>query len=180
MSWEKIDSKYLIDTKWLKVRQDSVKLPNGTVMDDYMVIENKNVSLIVAINDKNEVILKSEYRYPINKELIELPGGTFELCESNPLEVAKRELLEETGYSSEHWELLCRNYDYPTKDINQVNIYLARDVKKVSEQTLDESEDISFQFVPMETAVQMCMNNRIEVNGTLAGIFKAARILGIR
>ena len=179
MSWQKIDSKYILDTKWLKVRQDSVKLPNGKVMDDYLIIEKKNVSLIVAINIKNEIILKSEYRYPINKDLIELPGGTFALDENNPLEVAKRELLEETGFASDNWELLFRNYDYPTKDINQVNIYLARDIKKVSEQNLDESEEISFKFVPIEEAVNMCMNNIIEVNGTIAGILKTAKILGV-
>lgn len=179
MSWKKISSKYVLDSKWLKVRQDSVELPNGKVMDDYFIIENKNVSLIVAINNKNEIILKSEYRYPINKDLIELPGGTFELDENNPLEVAKRELLEETGYVSDDWELLFRNYDYPTKDINQVNIYLAKDIKKVSEQNLDESEEILFEFVPLVKAVDMCMNNIIEVNGTIAGIFKTAKIFGV-
>lgn len=98
---------------------------------------------------KRESLSKMSYRYPIDKHLIELPGGTFDLGETDPLAVAKRELLEETGYSAEEWELLFTNYDYPTKDVNQVNIYLAKNIKQVSKQQLDLGEDIKFSFVPL-------------------------------
>lgn len=110
MKWKTLDSKYAIDTKFLKVRQDCVELPNG-IADD--------------------------------------------------------------------WELLFTNYDYPTKDINQVNIYLARDIQKVSEQKLDISEDIKYYFAPLKEAVEMYMNQSICVNGTIAGILKVARIYGL-
>lgn len=179
MEWENLDRKYVLDTKFLRVRQDSVRLPNGVVMDDYFVIEKKNVSLILAIDENKNIILKDEYRYPIDKHLIELPGGTFDLDETNPLEVAKRELLEETGYIADEWELLFANYDYPTKDINQVNIYLAKNIRKITEQKLDISEDIKFRFVPLQEAVSMCMNNLICVNGSIAAILKTARLFGV-
>lgn len=142
MEWENLDRKYIVDNEFLKVRQDKVKLPNGLVIDDFFVIEKNNVSLIVAIDEEKRIIIKDEYRYHIDKHLIELPGGTFDLGEADPLGVAKRELLEETGYSSDEWELLFSNYDYPTKDVNQVNVYLAKNIKRVSEQQLDEGEDI--------------------------------------
>lgn len=179
MKWKTTSSKYVLDTKFIKVRQDSVELPNGTMMDDYFIIEKKNVSLIVAMDENQNIILKEEYRYPIDKDLIELPGGTFELNETNPIEVAKRELKEETGYISEDWELLFTNYDYPTKDVNQVNVYLARNIKKVAGQELDFSENIEYKLVPLKEAVDMCMNKKICVNGTMAGILKVARMCGI-
>lgn len=179
MEWENLERQYLVDNEFLKVRQDKVKLPTGDIIDDFFVIERKNVSLIVAIDEEKRIIIKDEYRYPIDKHLIELPGGTFDLGEKDPLAVAKRELLEETGYSADEWELLFTNYDYPTKDVNQVNIYLAKNIKRVSEQQLDLGEDIKFSFVPLEKAVSMCMDNTICVNGTVAAILKTARIYGV-
>lgn len=179
MKWEQLDSEYVFESKFLKVRKDVVKLPNGLVMDDYMIVEKKNVSLIVAVDEEKRILLKVEYRYPIDKCLIELPGGTFELGEKDSLKVAKRELLEETGYESDEWELLYANYDYPTKDINQVNIYLAKNIRKVAEQQLDISEEIEYKLVELDKAVEMCMDNSIAVNGSIAGILKVARIYGI-
>ncbi len=179
MEWENLGRQYLVDNEFLKVRQDKVKLPNGVIIDDFFVIEKKNVSLIVAMDEEERIIIKDEYRYPINKHLIELPGGTFDLGETNPLDVAKRELLEETGYSADEWELLFTNYDYPTKDVNQVNIYLAKGIKRVSDQQLDMGEDIKYRFIPLEKAVSMCMDNTICVNGTVAAILKTARIYGV-
>lgn len=179
MEWDNLEKKYLVDSEYLKVRQDKVKLPNGVIIDDYFVIEKKNVSLIVAIDENRNLIVKDEYRYPIDRHLIELPGGTFDLGETDPLGVAKRELLEETGYSSDEWELLFSNYDYPTKDVNQVHIFLAKNVTCISQQHLDQGEDIKFTMVPLEKAVSMCMDNTICVNGTIAAILKTARIYGI-
>ena len=79
MEWENLESQYLVDNEFLKVRQDKVKLPTGDIIDDFFVIERKNVSLIVAIDEEKRIIIKDEYRYPIDKHLIELPGGTFDL-----------------------------------------------------------------------------------------------------
>lgn len=176
-SWKTLDSRYVLDTRWLKVRKDVAELPNGIVLDDYYVIEQNNVALVVAINERNELLLKREYRYPIHKSLLELPGGTFERNEKNPLDVAKRELLEETGYASEEWELLSCNYDFPTKEVGRVYLYLAKNIRKIAKQQLDISEDIELELVPLEQAVAMCMNNEIAVNSTMAGVLKAARIL---
>ncbi len=179
MEWERLESKYLVDNEFIKIRQDKVKLPDGALIDDFFVIEKKNVSLIVAIDEEKRIILKDEYRYPIDKHLIELPGGTFDVGETEPLKVAKRELLEETGYSADEWELLFTNYDYPTKEANHVSIYLAKNIKQISGQQLDMGEDIKYNFVHLKEAVSMCMDNTICVNGTVAAILKTARIYGV-
>ena len=174
MKWKCLNSKYLVDSKWLKIRKDEVQLPNGTIMDDYFVIEKNNVALIVAMDKDKRVILKKEYRYAIDKELIEIPGGTYDNDSDNPLDVAKRELLEETGYKSDDWDFLGALYDYPTKDTNTISLYAAKNVYKVAEQKLDISEDITFEFVPIREALRMCMENEIQVSGTVAALMKVS------
>lgn len=172
MKWKCLSSNYLVESKWLKIRKDEVQLPNGIIMNDYFVIEKKNVALIVAMDKEERVILKKEYRYAIDKELIEIPGGTFENVSDDPLEVAKRELLEETGYKSDEWDFLGTLYDYPTKDTNTVSLYVAKNIYKVAEQKLDISEDITIEFVPIKEAVRMCLENEIQVNGSVAALLK--------
>jgi 8-oxo-dGTP pyrophosphatase MutT (NUDIX family) len=149
-----------------------VELPNGARIDDYYVFEKKSAAIIVAMDKNNNLIIKKEYRYPIDEFLYELPGGTIEELEE-PLQTAKRELLEETGYEAKEWKLLGKNYDYPTKDTNCVYIYLAKDICKVAEQNLEISEDIEMEMIPLAKAISMCVNGEINVNGSVAGILLA-------
>ena len=176
--WKQLDREYIIDNRWVKLAKDKVQLPNGTCLDDFYVFEKKSVSLIVAVDEENKVLIKSEYRYPVDEVLYELPGGVIEDGDS-ALDAAKRELLEETGYSSDDWTKLLSGYDYPTKDTNVVNIFLARNIKKTGEQNLEATEDIEFKFVPLKEAVDMCMSNKIKVNGTIAGLMLAEKIISV-
>lgn len=168
-AWKKLSSTQVVHNKWVKLRKDTVKLPNGIILDDYYLFEKNDVALIVAVDEQNCIILKKEYRYPVNEVLYELPGGMIEEGE-DPLETAKRELLEETGNISNDWKQLMCGYDYPTKDTNCVYIFLAKNVKKAANQKLDISENIEMEKVPLQEAVKMCQNNQIKVNGSIAGI----------
>ena len=173
MKWKRLNSEYLVKSKWLKIRRDEVQLPNGTILDDYFIIEKNNVALIVAMDKNKRVILKKEYRYAIDKELIEIPGGTYDNESDDPLDVARRELLEETGYESDDWDFLGMLYDYPTKDTNTISLYMAKNIYKVAEQKLDISEDITYEFVPIKEAIRMCIDNEIQVSGSIAALMKA-------
>ena len=173
--WKQLGREYIINNKWVKLAKDKVLLPNGHSMDDFYVFEKKNVSIIVAMDENNNVLIKKEYRYPVDEFLYELPGGVIE--EGSALDTAKRELLEETGYESDDWTKLLSGYDYPTKDTNTVNIFLARNIRKVSSQKLEDSEDIEFKLIPFEEAIEMCISNKIKVNGTIAGLLLAEKCI---
>ena len=112
------------------------------------------------------------------RDLIEIPAGGFERGEEG-LEVAKRELLEETGYSSDDWQFIGRTVESSAKLTNYMHIYFADHCRKVSGQHLDATEEIEVLVMPLEQAVSMVMDNEICCNSSAHGILWAARKYGI-
>ena len=122
--WRRIHSETLVDTHWVKVHRDSVELPNGCRIDDFYTVAINDAAAIVALDDAGNIILKKEYRYCYDRDLIEIPAGTFESGETDGLKVAQRELLEETGYVSDNWQYIGATVESSAKLTNQMHIYL--------------------------------------------------------
>ena len=175
--WEREKTETLLDTPWVQVRRDSVRLPNGATIDDFYAVTIRDASAVVALDEKGNVILKREYRYCYDRELLEIPAGTFNDGESDPLLVAQRELLEETGYVSDQWEYFGPTVESSAKMTNFMHIFLARNCRKVAPQHLDETEELTVELVPLERAVDMVMTNEICCNSSAHGILRAARMV---
>ena len=133
----------------------------------------------MALDDAGNIILKREYRYCYDRDLIEIPAGTFEEGETDGLSVAKRELLEETGYISEDWKYLGATVESSAKLTNYMHIYFANHCRKVSGQHLDATEELDVLLVPLGQAVEMVMDNDICCNSSAHGILRVARMLGV-
>lgn len=176
--WKTEKTEVLLDTPWVKVRRDAVVLPNGARIEDFYAITIRDASAVVALDEVGNLILKREYRYCYDRELLEIPAGAFEPGETDPLLVARRELLEETGYSSDCWEYLGPTVESSAKMTNYMHIFLARDCRKVASQHLDETEELTVELVPLQQAVDMVMRNEICCNSSAHGILRAARMLG--
>ena len=175
--WTLQKREVIFASEYIELVRDNVMTGNGVVIPDYYYINTRPAVIVVAVDSELNMILKKEYRHPLREVLIELPAGTFEEYETDGLAVAKRELLEETGYVSEQWTCLGKCVESPSKTNTEITIYLARDAQKVSEQSLDITEDIEFFKVPLDEAVDMCMHNTIRVNSSVNGILKAAIII---
>ena len=177
--WQLIKSEKVVDNKWLSVRKEHVVLPHGQVIDDFFSVDIADCSAIVAIDTEGNVILKREYKYPPNEELLEIPAGMFEPTETDSLAVAKRELLEETGYVSDDWTFFGPTVECSSKLTNRMHIYMALNCRKVAEQQLDETEELEVVVMPLKQAIDLVMENKICCNSSAHAILRAARILGV-
>ena len=164
MSWKTLKSDILIDAFHVSVRSDKVELPDGSVIEDFYTVTIPDAAMICALTDEGEVLLKSEYRYAIGKDVIECPAGMFEPGETDPLEVARRELLEETGYTASDWTYLGPTLKSTSKLTNRMHLFLARGAVKTASQQLDANENIDVLRVPLAEAVKMVMDGRINAN----------------
>ncbi|WP_299824087.1 NUDIX hydrolase [uncultured Pontibacter sp.] len=176
--WKVLKSELVFDEKWYKLRRDEVELPNGKVMDDYYVSVRPNVVLTFPVTKDNEVIFVRQYKHAAAGVFIELPGGVVDDHEKHPEAAAKRELLEETGYTSDDVELVAEVIDNPTKDTNKIFFYLARNAYKIAEQDLDESENIEVLKVPLADIESLVLSGKICVSGSVALCLLALRKLG--
>lgn len=177
--WKTRKTDKLIDTHWVKVRRDEVELPNGQSIEDFYAITINDAAAIVALDDVGNIILKKEYRYCYDRDLIEIPAGTFEEGETDGVSVAKRELLEETGYISDDWQYLGATVESSAKLTNYMHIYFANHCRRVAEQHLDATEELEVLLVPLRQAVDMVMKNEICCNSSAHGILCVARMCGV-
>lgn len=175
--WKTLSSEIVFNHKWYTLRRDHVALPNGQELDDYFVSVRPNVVLTFPVTADNQVIFVRQYKHAAADIFIELPGGVIDEGETDPAEAAKRELREETGYTTDTMEPLLEVLDNPTKDTNRIYFFLARNVRQVAAQDLDESEAIEVLQVPLAEVEAMVLSGRINVSGSVALCLLALRKL---
>lgn len=172
MSWKRLKRKTLVDTKFLKVFEDTVELPNGNVMDDYSVVQKPSFSMIIALDTENNLVTIDEYKYAVDQIIHTLPAGHINDGEQ-PLETAKRELREETGFTGGDWEYLGEYYDYPTKDLHRVHFVKAIGVTKTQETNFDPNEDLKQRVIPITVLKEEISRGEWRANATLAALVAA-------
>lgn len=171
-AWQILRSCTVFDHHWYTLRQDTVQLPDGQILDDYFVSVRHDVVLVLAVTPDGNVPVVRQYKHGARRILCELPGGYINNGEA-PEQAARRELLEETGYTAEKFELLARVYGDPTKDTNVFYPYLARSAINVQEQSLDHTEAIEVELVPVKQLRHRVLHGEFEVAGSITAIYLA-------
>lgn len=158
--WEVLGSEYLFRRPWLTVRKDCVKLPSGQVNDEFYVLEYPDWVNVIAITKDGEFVMERQYRHGLGVTCYEVCAGVVEEGEP-PLEAAKRELLEETGYAGGEWEEIMTLCGNSSTTNNYTHCFVARGVEKVAEQTLERTEDISVELLSREQVWELLAGNQI-------------------
>jgi ADP-ribose pyrophosphatase len=176
--WQVLRSDVALDNKWCRVQKDTVELPSGKIIDDYFICLRPDVVIIFPITAAGNVIMVRQYKHGAKKVLMEFPGGVMDEGES-PETAAARELAEETGYSATMLELLTVVYDNPTKDTNQIFLFLARDAEKKFDTRFDPTENIETIEIPIGAIPGLIKMQQIKVSGSIALYYAASVALGL-
>jgi ADP-ribose pyrophosphatase len=104
---------------------------------------------VVPITPDRKVVLIRQFRVGVNDFVLETPGGMVDPADPSPLEAAKRELLEETGYSPQEFEPIGRSHPNPATQNNSIWFFAAPEARKSGPQNLDPSEDIEVELVDL-------------------------------
>lgn len=161
MKWKVLSTEYLFNRPWLTVRRDKVMLPNGTVHPEYYVLEYPTWINVIALTKDGKFVMVKQYRHGLGIVGTELCAGVAEPGES-PLEAAKRELLEETGFGGGEWELNMVLSANPGSQNNLSYSFIARGVEKISEQHLDETEDVRVEILTREEVYKMLVDDNLK------------------
>lgn len=165
--WKVLESSYLRRN----IRIDRCETSNGKIVEP-LIFEYGTWVAVVALTKQQEVLLIRQYRHGLQKIFTELPGGGVEDGEE-PLAAAKRELLEETGYTSDNIVEVGRVSPNPANYTNMVYFYLALDVEQVADQSLDETEEIDVFRVPFEEAILRIRDGEIIASLYVSAFFFA-------
>ena len=178
LTWKILSSHYIHKGPWATLRTDRCEMPDGRIVEDYYVLEYANWVNAVALTEEGKVILVQQYRHAAGIVSTELPGGVVEDGELAE-EGLRRELLEETGYQFDDFELLCVVYANPSTANNYTSCYLARGGKKVQDQSLDEHEELIVNTYTIAEVKQLLAENKIAQALHCTGLFYALAKLGV-
>lgn len=171
-----VETEPIFDGRIIKVHKDKAELENGAIVTRELVIHPGGVC-VVPVNEKGEVYLVKQFRYPFQEVLTEIPAGKLEVGEDHR-SAGLRELKEEVGAECENFEYLGVMYPSVAYLTEKIHMYLATGLS-FGEQHLDEDEFLDVEKMPLSQAVEMVMNGEIKDGKTQSALLLAARKLGI-
>ena len=162
-----VSGELVFDGTLLKVRRDEVRLPDGS-LGTREYIRHPGAVAIVPLFDDGRVLLERQFRYPHGREFIEVPAGKLEANEPH-LDTAKRELLEETGYTAKEWSRVGVIHTAIAYTNESIEIFLARKLE-LGERKLDAGEFLETLIVGFDEAIAMIRDGRITDAKTVAAL----------
>lgn len=157
--WATLESRYIIQRPWLTARVDKVQLPDGRINPEHYVLEYPAWVNVIAVTKDGQMVMVRQYRHGFDEVLVELCAGVVEDGEA-PIEAAKRELLEETGYAGGEWREVMTIGQNPSICDNLTHCFVAEGVEKVSGQHLDASEDIEVLLMSKTEVLNILINDQ--------------------
>jgi ADP-ribose pyrophosphatase len=145
--WKTLSKRMILDHgKFLKVENHEVQLPDGAVIPDWAWIIIPSAAIVLAVTADQKFLCFRQTKYAIEGTSLAPVGGMLEPDEK-PLEAAKRELLEEMGYTSSNWVNLGSHILDPNRGVATMHLFLALDAKKETEPNSDDLEDQELIFL---------------------------------
>jgi len=175
--WRRLTSDVVYENPWIRVHHEKVLTPAGTP-GIYGRVHFRNQAIaIVAIDADEHVFLVKQFRYARGEYSLEIPkgGGARDV---DPLEIAKRELKEETGFTAAKWQHLLQVQISNSVTNQDGHVFVAEQLM-AGEQSLDDSEDIEVFRVPLADAIAMACDGRITDDFSVVSLLRVALLRGV-
>jgi ADP-ribose pyrophosphatase len=160
-TWTRLASRPLADCKVFQLRADTWRSPRTGEAHDFFVLESPDWVNVLPFTDEGELILVRQHRFGVDRDSLEIPGGMVDPGES-PLDAARRELLEETGYAPSRFEPLGTIESNPAILTNLTHTFLAPGCREVAAQKLDSTEELELVKVPVARIDELLQDGDIK------------------
>ena len=180
-AWRVLSRRSALDARpWLRAWFESILLPDGRIVDDFVTLEQPDYAVVVPLTQAGEAIVERNYKHGPRRACLNLPAGYLGSGE-DPLEAAKRELREETGYVADTWRFLGRFTHDGNRGSGVGHLYLAENSRKVTEPDAGDLEAISVETMPFDRLLLATRTGEVAVLSNAAAIgLAAALVMGIR
>ena len=163
-----LETELKYDGNFIKVRKDRVRLPDGQASTREYVVHPGAVA-VLALLDNGNLVMERQFRYPLQREFVELPAGKIEPGE-DILDCARRELLEETGYAAREWLHLSTAWPCIGYADERIEYFLARGLTHQGSRP-DEGEFLEVFELPLAEGVTWVRQGRMDDSKTIVGLF---------
>ncbi|MBR6084545.1 MAG: NUDIX hydrolase [Spirochaetales bacterium] len=168
---KQLDRSLIYDGNLLHLYKDNVLLPNGKQIVREYIIHPQAVA-VVAMDDRQRIVIEHQFRYPFHSETLEIPAGKLDYEEEDLLEAVKRELHEETGITASEITYLCPFWPVCAYSTEAIHLFFARGLTFTNQRDLDEDENINVEMVPIRDVVQMIYDGKIPDAKTQAAVLQ--------
>lgn len=172
----RLDGKTIYKGQVITLQKDLVKLVDGST--SYReVVRHPGGCCVAAIDRDLNLIMVRQFRYAYNKLVLEIPAGKLDKLDETPLEAAKRELSEETGYEAKNW--LDLGMIYPTPGYCDENLYMfaATNIDRLCNIHTDEGEFLTVEKFPFDEVVEKIIHGEIKDSKTVSAVLKVKLLM---
>lgn len=162
---------------WMEVAVETVQLPDGKVIDEFLSVRTRDFAMVVAFTDDGRIVMERSYKHGVRRVALSLPAGYIEPGE-DPLAAAKRELLEETGYTASEWASLGQwvvdgNYGVCTE-----HAFVARGARIARPQEHGDLEEIAVELHTREEIIAALRSGDVAQLSSAAALALALALSG--
>ncbi len=169
-TWTRTKTKEIADCRVFKVREDFCKRKSDSAKHNFFVIESPDWVNVIALTKEKAVVLIEQFRHGTQEIILEIPGGMVDEGEQAKM-AAQRELLKETGYSSNEFIFLGKSRPNPAIQTNWIYHYLALNCEKTEETAFDEHENVITKLVPLAEIDNLIKDGEITHSLAISGFY---------
>lgn len=171
MRWKTLKAENIVHRAHLDAFRDTVQLPDGRVVEEFYRLHFAPVACVVAETTDGRLVMERQYRHAADEVLTEIPAGIVEAGE-DPMEAARRELAEETGFTGGTWLPLSVEYAQGGVQDNLMYSFCAKGVERLADRHLDSTEDIHVYTIDKAEVLGMLINGEIRQGPLTPALWK--------